>query len=355
MKICFITDAGSVHTAKWCRYFVSRGHEVHVVSLRDGELEGVQVHSLHLSQELMQSGSLAAKLKYLAKAPQVRRIVKRLKPDIIHAHYATSYGMVTALAGVRPFYLSVWGSDVYEFPSNALTKAMIRFVFSQASWILSTSKDMAKQTAKFTKKPILITPFGVEIELFKPAERAKEGPKIVLGCVKKLEEHYGIQFLLKAFAILCSEYDNLELRIAGYGPMEAELKQLAEELGIGSKVLWLGFVSPQEEVIKLIQGLDIAAVPSLSESFGVSAIEASACGIPVVASNVGGLPETVLEGATGLLVPPSDEKALATALKKLIESPELRRSMGERGRAFVCENYSFVKNFNEIEGYYLAE
>src|SRR5262249_2670387 len=118
------------------------------------------------------------------------------------------------------------------------------------------------------------------------------------------------------------------------------IERMVRRSGLDSRVELLPAV-PHSQVPEVLSRIDIFVVPSLSESFGVAAVEASACGLPVVASRVGGLPEVVVDGETGLLVPPSDSPALANALDRLIGSEELRVRFGRNGRAFVEQLYSW--------------
>lgn len=352
MKICYLSDAGSVHTKKWCDFFIKQGHKVYLISLRDGNIDGVDTISLGFDDALLQSGSLTSKLKYLTKFFKVRKIIKKINPDIVHAHYATSYGMLTALSGIRPFYLSVWGSDVYDFPSNFITKSMLKYVLSCAKYIFSTSKAMVLQTSKFTNKPMEITPFGVDTNVFHPIEKSNSDDVKIIGCVKSLETYYGIHNLIKAFAEVYKSNKNIRLKIAGKGNQEEKLKSLAKKLGISECIEWLGFVSPAENVVKTFNSFDIAVVPSLAESFGVSAVEAQACGIPVIVSDVGGLPETVVDGKSGIIVPPDDIKSLSEAIKSLLNDDAKRAEMGKYGRELVCSEFDSNEIFKGIEKIY---
>ncbi len=116
MRICFLAPADSAHTIKWCRYFVSRGHEVHVISFTEGNIERTCVHVIE--SRASASGSDLQKLLYLTKAGQVKKLVRQIRPDVINVHYATSYGTVAALAGLKNYVLSVWGSDIFDFPNH---------------------------------------------------------------------------------------------------------------------------------------------------------------------------------------------------------------------------------------------
>ena len=111
MKICLLALANNYHTQKWCEYFWQKGHQVEVISFVKGEIDGVRVH--YIDCKVNTNDSDFKKIKYLFKYKKVRKIINQINPDIINAHYATSYGMVAALAVPHNFICSVWGSDIY--------------------------------------------------------------------------------------------------------------------------------------------------------------------------------------------------------------------------------------------------
>lgn len=350
MKICFLAPANNYHTKKWCKWFAEHGHEVHVVSFIDSNIPNVIIHYINTGTDV--DASDTSKLKYLTKARKVKKTVDLIDPDVINVHYATSYGTVAALAGLKKYVLSVWGSDIYDFPKKSpLHKALLKFSLSRASYLFSTSQAMADETHKYTKKKIEITPFGVDMKLFNPDKRTRETDDyFVVGTVKALTPKYGIDYLLKAVAIVKNKYPEIpiRLRIAGQGKQEIQYKDLAKELGIDQITLWLGFIS-QEDAAKEWANMDLAIVPSTmeSESFGVSAVEAEACGTPVVISDIPGLMEATLPGVTSVVVPRKNEEALAEAIVELYNAVEKRLSMGIEGRKFACSTYELNKCFDK--------
>lgn len=352
MKICFLAPSDSAHTKKWCRYFVSRGHEVHVISFCDEEIEGVYLHYVSTGADI--NGGDAQKLKYILKARTVRRIVKSIRPDVINAHYATSYGVVAALAGLKNYVLSVWGSDIFVFPRKSfLHKTLLKFSLARADYLFSTSKAMAEEAAKYTKRSFEITPFGVNMELFLPAKRNRSDQNFVIGTVKTLAPDYGIDVLLKAIAMVKKEQPQipLKLRIAGNGPCQDEYHALASELGIEDLTTWLGFI-PQEQAAIEWANMDIAVVCSNNESFGVSAVEAQSSGCPVIISNIPGLMEATKPGVTSIVVSKGDVRSLADAVIDLYNDEALRKQMGAAGRAYVTENYEINACFHKVEMLY---
>lgn len=355
MKICYLADINSAHTHKFLNYFVKKGYDIHVISLGKGEYDGVKVHSLDIEDDVMKGKSEKGKVGYLKKIKRVKELINEIKPDILHAHYASSYGLLGALANYHPYIISVWGSDVYDFPiKSPIHKMIIKYNLKKADYILSTSNVMKKETEKYTNKDIKVTPFGVDINKFYPNKI--ESDEIIIGTIKTLEEKYGVQYLVKAFKKVKEENKDLDikLRIGGKGSQEDYLKNLCRELQIENDVTFLGFVKP-DDVIKEFQRFDISVFPSTldSESFGVAAVESEACGTPVIVSNVGGLMESTKPNETSLVATKESVEDLAEKLNILVRDKELRIKMGKAARMFVEENYSLEKNFDDINKIYL--
>ncbi|NFV12586.1 glycosyltransferase family 4 protein [Clostridium sp. FAM 1755] len=355
MKICYLADANSTHTKKWCKFFKNKEYDIHVISLNDGDIDGVTVHSFNKDLDKIRKGNSFNKISYIKYFNDIKKIIERIKPDVVHAHYATSYGLLGALSGFHPYIISVWGSDVYDFPKGSFMKRkMVEYNLSKADIIMSTSKVMAKETSQYTNKNIEITPFGVNIDKFKPFNNKYEKKdNIVIGTVKTLEPKYGIEYLIRAFAKVKQRHNNIKLDIAGVGAQKNFLLNLCEELDIKENVEFLGFIN-QEKVIEVFNKFDIAVFPSTldSESFGVAAVEAQACGTPVIVSNVGGLPEATSPNNSSLLVNKKNVDELAAAIEKLIEDDNLRINMGKSGRKFVEDNFNIEDNFNKVDTIY---
>ncbi len=186
--------------------------------------------------------------------------------------------------------------------------------------------------------------------------QASEPDEFVIGTVKRLEEKYGIEYLIRCFALLSEKYKGskkLRLVVAGEGSLKGKLQRLARECGVEELTQFLGFV-PNERVPQLLNSFSVFVALSIldSESFGVAVVEASACEIPVVISNVPGMCEVVQAGITGLVVPRRNPEAAAEAISTLIENEGLRRGMGTAGRKFVIQNYEWSENASRMERLY---
>jgi glycosyltransferase involved in cell wall biosynthesis len=283
---------------------------------------------------------------YLLGAPVVRLLVRALRPTLLHAHYLTSYGLLGALSGFHPFVASAWGTDVsVGAVRSPILRAAVRLALRRADALCATSQALAALTRPHAPPgaPIHITPFGVDCRIFRPPAERPAGPPRV-GSVRALERIYGLDVLLRAAALVRAQIPDLRVRLVGDGAERGRLAALADELGLRQAVEWRGRV-PLAALPGELAALHVFAAPSrVPEAFGVALLEAQACGVPVVASAVGGLPEVVAHGETGQLVPPEDAAALAAALADLLRDAERRRAMGQAARRFVLARYEWSEN-----------
>ncbi len=349
MKICFVGPANSAHIIKWCKWFTERGHVVHVVSFTPGEIDNVDVHLVDAKVKV--DGGDLQKLKYLLNGKKIKKIVDEIQPDVINVHYATSYGVAVALGGIKHYVLSVWGSDIYDFPKKSfLHKALLKYSLRKAEVLFSTSQAMADEASQYTKKQFKITPFGVDMRLFSPDKRTGQTQDaLVVGTVKGLSDTYGIRNILEAVAeIHRNRKYEIRLRIAGRGPQEQEYKEFAKETGIDDITTWLGFISQEQAAVEWAN-MDIALIPSIHESFGVAAVEAQAAGTAVIVSDIPGLMETTNPGVTSLVVRRNNSAELANAIDVLANDTEKRNQMGKEGRQFVEKRFSLQECFSNIE------
>jgi glycosyltransferase involved in cell wall biosynthesis len=177
---------------------------------------------------------------------------------------------------------------------------------------------------------------------------------VVIGAASRLSPEKGLDDLIEAFAIVHERFgDRVSLRIAGEGPERPKLEAQIARLGISGSVQLLGWLE-HAQLPAFFQDIDVFALPSTWEGFGVSAVEASAMQLPVVGTDVHGIPDAVRDGATGLLVPAADPPALAGALTRLIDDQALRTRLGVAGRAYVATQYDWRENARQMERIYHA-
>ena len=180
-------------------------------------------------------------------------------------------------------------------------------------------------------------------------DRPPPGALRVVGAAGRLVRIKGFAVLIDAFALVSAAFPDVTLEIAGSGPETRVLEDRVKRLGLEPRVRFLGWV---DELTTACQRWEIFAQPSLSEGFGLSILEAMVNRLPVVASNVGGIPELVEDGVTGLLVPPGEARAFATALEQLLRDSSRARSMGERGRERALHGFSASLMASRVEALY---
>ncbi len=350
MRLMILADAQSTHTLKWVNSLSIEVDAICLLSLREADTalyhHNIEFHNIDLKSKSQKSDE-TFKIGYLQFLKEVKKQIRNFKPDILHAYYATSYGLIGALSNFKPFVISVWGSDIFEFPQKSiLHKQLLKYNLNKATIIQSTSKIMAKETMLYTTKKVETLAFGIDLNKFKP--KKTNDNSFIIGTIKMLEEVYGINYLIEAFNILLKKHTdiNLKLMIVGDGPKLNEYKELTEEYGIQESVTFVGAVAAAEAV-KYHNMMSVFVALSLSESFGVSILEAAACGIPSVVSNVGGLPEIVIDGKTGFIVEPRSPEQAAEAISKYITDPSLKDKMGENARLFVEQNYDWKNSVSE--------
>jgi glycosyltransferase involved in cell wall biosynthesis len=337
-----VLASGDVHTAKWVNSFAGAGHEVHLI-VQEPVWEEIRAR-VHLLPFRRPWGGVL-------NAPSLRALLEGIRPDLLHVHGASLDGLLGRLSGFHPALLSVLGGDVFVFPARSpLHRRLFRGNLDFYDALGSTSQAMADKLREIHPGagPVRVTPFGVDSSAFRPVPGLRERGLVTIGAVKSLHPNYGLDTLLRAFALarerarafLASSGLGLRLRIFGRGPQLRELQGLASSLGIAGDVEFAGFVL-NRAVPEKLNAMDVFANLSRSESFGVSVVEASACGLPVVASSAGGLPEVVRHAETGFLVEPGNPESAAEALSRLVCDGDLRARLGVAGREFVRSRFEW--------------
>ena len=359
-------DAGgqNVHVAELAAGLVRSGHEVTVYTRRDAEQLPEQVETasgytvVHVP---------AGPASYLPKddllphmtafAAWLRSFFSQCRPDVVHAHFWMSG--LAALDAAQPLGVPVvvtfhalgavkrrWQGAADSSPPERL--AIERDLARRADHIVATCSDEVTELGRLgaTRHRISVVPCGVDLARFHPSPPAPgrgEPRPFRLVSVGRLVPRKGFEQVIEALAAL----PDAELVIAGGPPGDvsaspdgARLQQVADRCQVANRVRLLGPIS-RPEMPALLRSADVVVCAPWYEPFGIVPLEAMACGIPVVATAVGGLLDTVVDGVTGRLVPPRDPSALAAALRDLLANPDLRHAYGRAGRVRVERSYSW--------------
>jgi len=351
LKICILGDARSVHLQRLAPSLAQRGHEIHILCHKPVAIRGVTVERFHIPGPGLTNlrgwrGRYTSYLKSLLR-----------DFDIVNIQFLAGWGLTPEIMRHGCIVASPWGSDIVPppgegQPSPELTGSRVS-VLRHADLVTTWGPTFAGIVARFAgieTDCIRLAPLGVDTQLFDPkkyAEGRTPGVRRV-GFFKGFREVYGATYLVRAIPIILNRLPDTQFDLLGDGPQKAECWELATSLEVNSAVNWMPS-QPYDRIPRWLAMWDVTAIPSLCESFGAAALEASAMCVPVVASHVGGLPDTVRDGTTGLLVPPGSPQALAGAVVSLLKDAERRARMGRDGRELVEREYEWSDSVDQWE------
>jgi colanic acid/amylovoran biosynthesis glycosyltransferase len=314
-----------------------RGIELCIISLRK-PAEALQHHFIRASGLLEQTSY---------DSSDFSAVLNEFRPQVMHAHFATEPAAAARNFSQElrvPFTFTAHGYDIFRKPPpDFQTRA------SAASAVVTVSRangDYIHKHYGVAKDHLRIIPCGVNTELFKPLSRKREGPPLIL-CVARHVPVKNLPLLLRACAILRDQNVLFQCVILGDGKCQDELEALRSDLGLQELVAMPG-AAEQQEVLVWLQSAAIAVLTSENEGLPVCLMEAGACGLPVVATAVGGVPELIQDGITGILTKPGDAGDLADALQRLLKDSELRTKLGNAGRHRVEEFFSLREQANQL-------
>lgn len=320
-----------IATYYMAEYLAQRGHEVHVITSLD---EG-------LPEESYEKGF------YIHRLPRIKirfagaflfwadivRVIQKISPDIVHAQ---SLGTgVPALVSKKllkiPYVVWGQGSDVYL--PDWFTKLTSKTIIKNAGSAIALTEDMKRVMQAMYDRDIAIVPNGIDLKEY-TSERPMQnvgGPIKRILFVGRLHPVKGTQYLLGAMSIVYRELREAKLILVGDGEEREHLETLTDNLGIRECVEFAGRV-PHERVKDYMNQAEVFVLSSLSEGFPVTILEAMACGLPIVATHVGGVPDIIEDGANGYLVDTMNQEQIAKALLNLLQGGQLRKEMSDNNR-----------------------
>ncbi len=316
-------------TALW-----RRGYDISVASSTGGalapELEETGVPAFRLLNGLVK------RRVSLAYAWKLRRLVSRGGYDLVHSHmYASNVAATLATLGTPvPFVVTDHSEGTWRGP---LARWVSRLVYRRAMHVIAVSKPIQRRLVESCHVPIQRTTVISGVITAAPeCDPARLPPlptelrdRPLVGVVARLLPEKGVGNFLDAVARVAPHCPEAGFLVVGDGPLRQELLAQSKRLGLASRVHFVGYRLDAREIISC---LHLLVVPSSSEGSPLVIFEAMSAGVPVVATSVGGIPDQVVNGQTGLLVPPNDPVALADALLELLQSPRKARRMGAAGR-----------------------
>ncbi len=291
--------------------------------------------------------------------PRLRRLIAKGRYDIVHTHliYSQIYGRLAAAAAGTKCVVSS-EQNIYNVKARAPFRWVERRLSGWTDRIIACSNEVREHLIRevgINPLKVVVVPNAVDTNVFFPIRKqspllAKVGnvrrelgirdEDVVIGSVGHMSPQKGHTFLVAAMPSVLRRYPRAKFIFVGKGGLRSQLEKQARDLGVEEAIRFAGI---RKDVPVVLNCLDVFVLPSLWEGFGTAIIEALACGVPVVATRVGGIPEIVEHGVDGLLVPPGRARALAESILRLLDNPSLRADMIYRGLRNVMGRFGVVR------------
>lgn len=350
VKICYLANAQSIHTKRWAQHFSKLGHQVTVISFDSGEIESAEVIALP-------PRATGRRLNILLNIPKIRQLADQLRPDILHSHYVTSYGLAGALTGKHPYVATAWGTDVLIEPEKSwMYRQVVRFALRRADLVTSMAPHMTDLLIRrnYVKPDDVITlPFGVDMDVFNPGRRTRSHgskPSIIVS-TRRPDHGMDVDTFVRAIPAVVREIENVQFIMTGEGPLRQNMIQLAEKLGIKNQIEFRGEISHQE-MPKLLGNADVFVSTSPSDGNNISLNEAMACGAFPVATDILANRAWIDPGKNGLLYPCRDVDHLAERIIEALRQPDWRQAVMAGNWDIVREKASWANSMEEITKHY---
>lgn len=365
--VCYASVGGSgVVATELAKALAARGHRVHLVS-SDTPFRLNEFHAdLTLHQVQTPAYPLFREPQYvLSLANTLVQVGREFKLDILHAHYAIPHATAALLAkqvlesAGRPprVVTTLHGTDITLVGNDPSFSEIVAYSIERSDGVTAVSRSLRDATARElgVRRDIAVIPNFLDCGVFRRVEVptlrrrfSAEGAAKVVIHVSNFRPVKRIDAVMKVFARIAQQVP-ARLLLVGDGPDSGSVHRLSRELGVTDLVHAVG---SQEAVIPLLSAADVFLLPSAQESFGLAALEAMACGVPVVASNVGGLPEVIEHGRTGFLHAPDDLDGMSASAVALLGDEALHRQVADASRALVAESFCVDRVVPLYEAHY---
>ena len=363
MRICYVADGTSLHTQRWLNYFAQRGHEVHLIcwKIMPGFNSSIQVHMLR--RMMPKLWPLSQYINFWRWPAEVRQIVATIKPELIDGHFITIYGFISARADFHPLVVTAWGSDVLvAAKKNPIFRWMANYAMNKADMVVCTAENVKSEISNLgvdDRKVQVIVIGGIDAVKFHPMPKNQVllqkfgiGPQEpVVISTRSLAPIYNVITLIQAIPTILSEIPAAKFIVCGKGNQENHLRELARQLGIEKNVVFAGWV-PHDDLATYLSSSDVYVSTSLSDGTSNCLLEAMACGLPAVVTDIPANRPWIQESENGFLFPVRNSAVLANQVLKLLLSEKDRKDFGYKSRHMVEVKADPEIEMQKLEGTY---
>jgi glycosyltransferase involved in cell wall biosynthesis len=352
MRICYISTGTFSHIGHYLEYFKDAGHDVHFVSLSPSPQRSVPVYNLGIGRKYSQT---QGKWKYPISMIKARKLIREIKPDIIHAHYATSGGLASLISGFHPSVLTVHGSDLINGVKSFVWRPLLKKIFNYTDCVNVVSQELEKIALGLgiSKEKIEVLTPGVDTEKFEFVEKPQLTKTSALNmiCTRRLESVFDHLTILNALAILREENINFKMTFAGHGSLLGDMKQYVKSHGLSDRINFLGRI-PNDDLPEVLAQNDVYLSASKWDGTSLSLLEAMASGLFPIVSDINANSAWIQNGFNGFLHKTGNADNLAGCILRLLDNPEIMQKAALYNRQIVCKKADRKTNMNRLEEIY---
>jgi glycosyltransferase involved in cell wall biosynthesis len=351
VRLAYIANPNSIHTQRWVAYFAEQGHEVHLISEQKPVQplpSGIISHALSVPARVSRVRVPGLRLWMLGR--EARRLLRQIRPDVVHAHTVSPSGWFGALAGIHPLLVTAWGSDLLLTPRRSWIYSLLaRWVLRQADYVTCVSQDLAQVARSLGADPVRleVAPWGVDTEIFRPGpadptlrEQLGLGPGPVVLSLRVVRPLYHPLDIAQAIPQIVEQVPEVQFVIRTHAcdpELLAQFQAIVHRHGVAASVHYAGSQPNDSAIADLSRLADVAVSVPASDGAPLSVLEALACGAALVVSDLPSLREWVQDGQQALLVPVGDVVAISSAIVRLLTDEPLRQKLSGNGSRLVRE------------------
>lgn len=363
IKICFFGDTAAYHLWRWAKYFSHKGHDVSVITLNPQIIDDFGKVKVYFLEKLIPGANLISRtLNLVPTLLRLKKLIKKIKPNVIHSHSAGGYAWLPMFLELHPFVITPWGSDIlipgYQ---SSIERFFTKLAFKKADLITCDGENTRQTVISLgvPGKKIRFITFGVDIKKFKQNPKDKKlknalratNSKIVIN-TRFLTEIHDVKTFIIAIPLVLKEFTNVKFVIVGDGPQKESLMNLAKNLGVSNVTKFVGQVS-EEKMVLYLNVADIYVSCSLSESgLAASTAEAMACELPIINTDTGDIKLWIKDGKGGFVVPTKAPEILAKKIIYLLKNDRANIEFGKINRKIIEHRNNYYKEMEKMEKIY---